>query len=407
MNQSELVSYISDGVERFTPDILQRKEDIEQYLLDIFRSIEVLPYYKLLSMHIETDESKLGYKEDDKGNKKRISNIIEIQPSRINEVTFTYKVNYKDEEEIVTRSFAIPKIINECFFDLKGSIYFPIYQIADRGTSTSKGFYSIKTLLMPIRMSHKQTTLTNINGETFNATDFRLHLFKRKLPYLCYYITKMGLEEAIKYFGLEWGEDLDYFQLSTKDIASHISIKAKLEEYLDTCYFFNINKNSGILIDKTKCITKNDFNLVQAIISYFKFMKTDDSLSQEEINYNFGSIFTKNNIEDKAKDVLFSFERLLDESSKKILVDISDEDKQDIYALIRWMVSRFEQDRFKDSMSLDNRRLQCWEYLLNPLLLALSQGAYRIINSRSLNMKTLCSIFNFSYMFLIKKIVMN
>lgn len=402
LTQSKLMSLVSDSTERFTPGIMQRDEDIMSYLYDIFKSLEALGYITLLDVHIENDESKIGYIDDDAGNRVRRWNSTEIRPSRISEVQVTFQVDYKGETEIIKRAFAIPKIVDECFFDLKGSTYFPIYQIADRGTSVNRAFYSVKTLLMPIRFLHKQVTLTDINGHEFSATDFRLFLFKRKMSYMTYYIAKAGLEDAVEYWGYKWGSDIAF--INNTDYGA--SLSETLQECSDDFYIFPVNKSSYLLASKEKFTSKKDFNFLQAMMSFFKASKMGVAAHEDYMNY-FGSIFTKVNVEEKCNDVLFSFERILDDSTKRIFVDVSDEDKEDIYSFVRWMINEFEDNRFKDNISLSNRRLQCWEYLLQPLLLMLSNSAYRIINTRNLNLKILCSIFNFSYMFLVKRVINN
>ena len=405
--QSALMARVSEThAQPFTPGIMGRDEDRLALLTDIFKTPEALGYIELLSLRIESDESKIGYTRAPDGTMVRRWKSSEIDSSRLEEVQLKYRIRFDDEEEIIERAFAIPKLVDGTFFHLRGSTYFPIYQIADRGTSVSRSQYSLKTLLMPIQFIHRQVVLKDINKNELAATEFRLNMFKRKLNVLEYYVAKWGLENAVRYWGYEWDNDL---ALLSPEYAAEVGkpMKDLLDEYAETCYIFKVGKNSFLIANKNSFTDKNAYNFLHMICSFLKNCRFPDVVEHAVYQDRFGGIFTKNNTLEKCESVLFSFERILDKSTQKSLSNVPEEDRADTYAVIRYILREFETSRWKDDQSLENKRLQCWEYILNPLLLLLSSSAYRVINTRALTMKILTSIFNFSYMFLIKRILVN
>ena len=71
------------------------------------------------------------------------------------------------------------------------------------------------------------------------------------------------------------------------------------------------------------------------------------------------------------------------------------------------MIKHFNLLRKKDNLSLLNKRLRLYEYIVTPLLKRLSNNTYRILNSKTVSINKLKGIFNISPMFLIKSMVNN
>ena len=58
---------------------------------------------------------------------------------------------------------------------------------------------------------------------------------------------------------------------------------------------------------------------------------------------------------------------------------LKEEDKHDMYAVLRWMLRAFNNLRMKDNLSLDNKRLRCNEYIASLLTKEFSRRLNRII----------------------------
>jgi hypothetical protein len=98
----------------------------------------------------------------------------------------------------------------------------------------------------------------------------------------------------------------------------------------------------------------------------------------------------------------------MDGRTKKNLIQVLDKDKDDIYAIIRWMMYFFDELRNGTNTNLANKRLRLEEYLILPFIIKCSEATYRVFNSKKTTMKRLEQIFsNIPPDFCIKKILTN
>lgn len=73
------------------------------------------------------------------------------------------------------------------------------------------------------------------------------------------------------------------------------------------------------------------------------------------------------------------FNRLLDEVTRKEL-KINDNDKQNIYYLLRWIIQNYHSLWAKDNLSMVNKRLRCNEYLGSYFTAEVSKRINRIVS---------------------------
>jgi len=404
LTQAGIISEMSDLTQRFNKkSIYQRSnEDIKKHIEDICQALEVIEYIDFLGCEIEDDESKITRFQK-----------VNIDTSRLSECTIRFKINYKDESTEIERKFFIPKLVDDYFFYINNVTYFPIWQIVDKGVFVTPKLYSLKTLLMPIRFMYKRLSFSDINeNELEQICDFKLNLFKQKINFLYYFFAEFGIEETVEYMGYTFSnnpeEKADLYILSAEENDIR-EMKESDDPFFTDYYWFNAYKNIYIRARKEKfnrdLFDKSFLYSFIDIISTVK--RTEDDI--EVWKRVLGKIFTKstNTQIQKAEKVLFSLRRILDERTKRLLSDIEDYDKEDIYAILRWMLQNFSKFQYQDNMDLVHKRIQCWEYLLQPLLRLFSNASYRILNTRNLSLKTLTSVFNIGSNFLIKKILNN
>ena len=123
------------------------------------------------------------------------------------------------------------------------------------------------------------------------------------------------------------------------------------------------------------------------------------------------SYFTKNTDPErklqKIKTMLISFDRLMDEATKNILL-LDDEDKEDTFSIIRYILTNFEELSKFDNQDLNYKRIRSLEYQLFPLREYFSSQIYRVLNSPTRSRIVLERIFsNLKPMYIIKKTVTN
>ena len=121
MNQLELCARISRNSEKFNEDLIfyRDKEDPERYIREACESLLVVPGIEFLGCHLERDETKMNP-----------MSTVNVEESRLMEVTLKFRVTLGNESEDVTRMFYVPKIIDNTFL-INGTRYYPIFQIID------------------------------------------------------------------------------------------------------------------------------------------------------------------------------------------------------------------------------------------------------------------------------------
>ena len=121
------------------------------------------------------------------------------------------------------------------------------------------------------------------------------------------------------------------------------------------------------------------YTFVQSIVGALLSVTTN-RMSVEDL-YN-KEIWIKklsnNNTLEKGEDILVFFNRLMDETTKKVL-NLDPHNKDDVYAILRWMMQNYNELRMKDNLSLDNKRLRCNEYIASLLTMEFSRRLNRLI----------------------------
>lgn len=392
-----LQNYSQSNPEKFNEDLIYLKEHdtVLTHINSIFKALEVINGVEFLGSTINEDESSFpDYIKNDK-------HQVNIAESRHVLVDFKFRIfdNKTGEEEIIEKSLFFPKLIDKTYFILNGSKFFPIYQIIDSATYNNNGSLTLKTLLMGVTIRTRDIEFYDMDDNKYSGVVKVIDLFKNKLNYLLYFFVDRGYKNTMEYFLGK--ENLDKMHLILEDSDEHKNLKN--ENYV----MFNL-KNETIL-----AIEKNLFD------RYFKFFtNVIDILSDTELfqitdkdywKLEMGKIFSrnKNNYESKANDILISFKRILDNSTKSTL-RLKDENKEDIFAIVRWMVRNYDTLIYQDNMDLAYKRIRINEYLCYDLLIKMSNATYRLLNKSEITMKDRQTLFStLTPMYILKKIGSN
>ena len=352
---------------------IRHKDDMVDYLVDICTAqANTLEWVTFDKYEIEEDENKFTHKYK-----------VPINSSRLSLVTFYFTIRFKDEVEHVKMPIFIPKLIDNYYFILNGNRYYAIYQIVDSATYNTRDSVILKSLLMPIILKSEKKEFEDVLGNVYTAKTYLLNLFKKKANFLHYFFASFGFQETLDYFG--YGK-----AIQVVNIEGDYEIK-------DNELVFQLSKNNYLRVSKKRFETDEMFkSIVACLISILS--KKVQLGRRDDINYwkvKLGSCFTTNtnNMETKADSVLVSFKRILDDRTRKNL-RIAEEDKEDIFALIKWMIRNFDNLLRMDNLSLLNKRLRLGEYLVTGFNRRISTNTYRILNSKTLTMAKLKSAFN-------------
>lgn len=385
--------------EKFNEDLIYNKEneDILTYLDPICKTLEIIPEIKYLGSSIESINKVYSFAKKPKN--------ADIEKSELNLIKMSFKISKMEKEglreEVINKFIYFPKLIDSQYFVINGNRYYPIYQMLDSGTYRTNKALTLKTLLMPIVLREKKESFDDIDGNTHNILTVDLDLFRNKIPFLIYFLSKFGYEGTIEYFGLK-----DTVHILPKEDLDQLS-KEELEDNIT----FMVTKGIALVVDKTYFYeNKNNQIFVGTLLNCFNTRIQIDKIF--EVDYwvkKLGGFFTTNNSnkQEKGEGILLSFERILDEWTKLIL-RTEDENKTDTYAVVRWMATNYITLAKQDNMNLANKRLRLYEYLLHPLLIKFSKGTYRVLNNRNAKFEKIKTIFsNIQEGFLVKKIINN
>jgi len=411
-----LKKYQEDIHEKFNKEfiLLRENDNVIQYIDSICRALEVIDGIEYVGGEIITDESlfknpgksknEKSFEKAPKSSVNEIHEWIPVKESRLNLIRIKFNLTNDEGEKIpLEKDIYVPKLINNFYFILNGSKYFPILQIVDKSTYNNEKSQSVilKTLLMPIVIRFQNNiTIESLDDLKFTGKRFFVYLFKHKINVMNYYYAKYGFTKT-----------MEILNISPKkiNIIDNTTISSRIKSKY---HIFHINSNISLILNK-KLFNKSKkpmylTNLIVTILDVFNNRNKIDDLDDKTYwRKRFGQFFTKNtnNQIQKAEKILLSFNRIFDTNTKRFL-KINKKYKKNIYTVIKWMMEKYETLLSKDNFDLKNKRIRLYEYLVYPLLMKFSKSTYRILNSKNVNYARLKSVFStVSPGFIIKKLL--
>lgn len=366
--------YQGENPETFNENLiyLRDKEDVLIFIDAIGKGLEILPGIDYLGSKKESIRKVYHPSKNGKA--------IDVKKSMLEEITMSFKIHTGSEEDgnyeekNVNMSFYFPKLYKHFYFVINGVHYKPLYQLLESGTYRNRNYDVCKTLIMPIQLglAKKQIKFEDIDGNEYIENTYVLNMFKNTINPFLYFFASKGYEETMEFMGLN--EYIELIDLSNG------------EEFYEDMLNFKISNSLGMSIDPDY-INDNEekriiaFSLLSMFNNRLKFEKINE---QEYWIKQLGSNFTKNNSVhyEKGLNILISFERTVDEITK-IILRIDEEDKSDIYAIVRWMMNYYIRLGKLDNMDLSNKRIRIYEYIIYPLLRKLSKGVYGLLNKKN------------------------
>lgn len=375
-----MIKYINEILlpeqeKRLNLAIMRKEYDLPliEYIKDVWKSLEVVKNIEILGFDYNEDESNIDINRyiRTRGKKKSAKERVKykfINDERYAVLTVRYKVTAKAEdakpdeskmkETIREKRMLIPVIDSNGFMYLKGKRYSLWYQLVEKSTYTTKDTVTLKSL-MPIGLKRNTSEIKDIDGHTYKVPIYEVYVFKKPICVLSFYAA----------YGLSYA--LDY--LHVKDVIKFVSSvenpEHKIYFQISTKVFLEVDKE---IFDKMQYVQAIVGMLLEITTNRLKFDLIDDQVYWIK---KLGGIQASY---DKGKDILVFFSRMLDETTKKILL-LEPYDKQDIYSLIRYMMMNFTELRKKDNLDLMNKRLRCNEYIASLLTAEFSRRLNRII----------------------------
>lgn len=393
MTQAEWIRKFNEqNREEFNSVLFERSneqniEDLHQVLL----SCEADKYYtlKLIDFKVITNYEEIyntlrAHEESRKRKNAKTENsfdFINIKDTDIILIKVVWFIRHNGIERIETESgtkevinpsknlevlIAVPIYVKKYYFKLSGNYYNTIYQIVDGSTynnASSKqakvDTNTLKTNFSSVRIFRSFKDLIDVTTkEVLKTTEYNSIIFKNTVNcyhYLLAFLGLYGLSEFLEincvYVNDKPFIDPDWYCFNHYNI--YVSCpKSCFEDPMVQGYI------TGILTGVHKDTTINDlFNI--------RFWLT-----------NLGAAFKNASVE-KGLFQLDSIDSIYDRLTKEEL-HLPEEDKEDIYSILRWMMREFSNIRMKENVAVRTKRVRISEYIAQIYATKLNTGIHRI-----------------------------
>ena len=407
-------------------DLMDRTNDsdLKDFIEDAWKSLEILPAIKIIKSEFNDVESTIDYnkyiyKRERKSKKSEKIEHKFINDSRCGVLTTyiqvsLYEKNKKTEEmELHTKLFKKPMLIplideeTNCY-TFKGKQYYMIYQLVEKSTYTASTTVTLKSL-MPVALSRNATELEayqmqwrevnnldedqdiakkdsmqiqDVNETSFIVPVYNIYVFRTEVPVLIFYFAN-GFDHALSYLG----------------VTNVISLQDEADYTDEDSLYFPASNKCVIKVDKDMFIK---YPYIQSIVGGI-LVNCNNKTTVESLKDPQTWVNKLGKTPDKGQDMLVAFNRLLDETTKKILM-IDPYHKENIYSVLRWMMMSYNDLRLKDNMDLNNKRLRINEYIQSLFTLELSRKLNKLITlGKRATMDDFKKAFNFTGEILLQK----
>lgn len=393
MNQAEFMRKYNDTHrEQFNDQLFERNNyDVVNAIKEVVKSCEVDKYFtlKLLSFKVIENYEEIyntlrAHEESRRRKNNKLENsydYININDTdiilvklewlmrhngleRIEDNGKTYDVN--NPQEIVEVLIALPRFVKGYYFRLSGNYYTTAFQIVDGSTynnstaSQSKvDTVTMKTMFSPMRIFRCFRDMVDINTKkSIKAIEYNLNVFSNTVNAMFYLLAHFG------YYGIQQFLNIYCVQITTYPVIRDDYFCFQKHDLYISCPIF--------------CF--QDY-MVQSLVStlYVGIYKDTNINDIFDIRYwlrVLGMAF-KNASIDKGLFVLDSLDGIYDNITKRDL-HLPDEDKENIYTIIRWLLREFPALRVKENIDVRTKRIRIADYIAAIYATKLNKGKYRM-----------------------------
>lgn len=384
-----IAQYEHTNDNKINPALFNREFDrpLVEYVLDVCRSLEVLPAITFEGYEYITDQTKIRRYVDknlSKDPKIRNNVMLErlVQPNRsINDLLIMkFRVKVKGREQVVTRRMFILKRFPGNRYIKGGKVVVPLIQVVDNSTFVKGNVLKFKTMLYPIDLYLVKQKLTFSNGKEYSCPAFRMNLFKKIANPLLYYLAHFGVDNTIEFFGLE-------------------SIMSVVDSVIDPENYVYIKPAKGIYIEvRKKALLSHEF-IPKFVGSLYDILAEDKTITYDDVGEQdywlerLSELISKKRTVSKGERTLISFAKLMDPTTKKRLV-LKKSHKRDTYTIVRWMMTNYPELIKKDSHDLKNKRIrsnECQAYYFSNYI---TRNVYSVLNTDNPSFEKYLSLLN-------------
>ena len=393
INQAQFMRQFNESHrEEFEPELFRRSnQDLINAILEVVRSCERDKYFtlKLLSFNVihnyeEIFNTLRAHEEKRRRKNNKLENTydyINIKDTDMILIKLEWLVRHngierveedgktievENPEEIMEVLIALPRFCKGYYFRLSGNYYTSTFQIVDGSTynnstaSQSKvDTVTMKTLFSPLRIFRCFREMVDIGTKTpIKVVEYNANIFSNTVNAMYYLLAHFGI------YGLSQFLDIDCIRITKEPIIA--------DDYL--CF-----KKHDIYISCPRICFEDA--VVQSFCATIYSAIHKDTNINELFDIRFwlkilGTSF-KNSSIDKGLFVLDSIDGIYDNITKRDL-HLPDEDKENIYTIIRWLMREFSQLRIKENVDVRTKRIRIADYIAQIYATKLNKGLYRI-----------------------------
>lgn len=384
--------HVSKGT--YNPDLFTRAFDkpLVECLVDTAKGLNVVPGLEFVRYEFITDMTKIDIRLNkriikDKAirNNDAIHRTYNINETYCGQLVFYF--NKKKDNGVVVeekRTLLVPMPYKGLYYLINGKLALPTLQVVNNSTYIVKGALKFKTSLFPLseKLANMNLVCEN-NKEMFKANCFSIDLFgKEEYNPLLFFIADMGFEKMIRYFDLE-GTVMITEEL--RDPEQYIYFKASKNFYLEV--------HKQLFLDNELKFFRNFIATLLDLIKFNKSMTLGEVFDKKYWIASLGGIFGKQPSLKKGMRSLLSFSKMLDMNTKKSL-KLERVNKQDSFALMRWIMTDFHNLLRKDNLDADDSRIRVNEYLSFYFDQLLTNNIYSIFNGEKITEANLTKLLN-------------
>lgn len=315
-------------------------------------------------------------------NKKKVNiyDFINLNDSAIKLIKIEYFIEISEKKDglvndIITVYIAIPRIVDGFYYKLNGNVYSAQYQIVDASTynnsasrNAKRQSITFKTVFTPIRVYRYSINMKDIDGNNVPCSYFVVNIFKKSVLLMKYMLAKFGFYDCIK-----------FLKIDGINIVKDIKNINREDNYIFPVNGFYIVTYKA-LYDGIQIIQSFVYTL-WTIMNYMKDAQYEDFIMGNTVYLkSLGADFTTKNMDtiyDKGLSLLDSLEFNYDLMTKEDL-KLTEEDKGDIYRVLRWMMYEYNALRMKDNLDISTKKVRYAGYEASLYATKLAFGIYRI-----------------------------
>ena len=380
--------YENPNVGRINYGIINREHDapLVDHVVDVCKSLSVVEQIDYIDHEFITDEKEIDinyyYKSRKSKKKKEKERYMLIHDSRCGELRVRFRLSCQGQEKVLEKRFLIPLKDSNGYFTIKGNRYFLIYQLVDSSTYSKGQTLTLKSL-MPVKVTSVKDEIKDTDGNFHTGFKYTILIFTKSINILYFYFAQLGVKATFNYFNV--GEVMDIVD----------------KEYdKENNYYFLINSKMYLQVNRRFF---DDYEYVRSMVTCTLDIFTN-RLTFEDLNDNdfwierLGALSATKAyaFREKGLNSLTHFERMLDETTKKVL-KVHPQNRDSMYSIVRWLVQNFNELRRKDDMDLKNKRLRCNEYIASLLTQEFSNRINRVITQgKKVKMRSIEDVFKMS-----------